>query len=651
MMNEVETSTVQPPAIRRGAPVERRSLHHVALLAGFIVAAVALHVALVAALANPMPYSDEWIALIDNVLRPWTNGQLSLLDLFKPHNEHTIVPTRLLGLAAIALNQGQFDNVPVALFNCLLYAAAFALPICLFFRHAATPLRYFAVVLGLIALVPLEGEDLIFGFQNQYYFLIAGSTAVLWLAASTATNSRRGLVAFAAVAFATCVSMGSGFFAALLAIAICALRWRTEPSLRRDLKLRMLIALAVTACGIVLAVHSFVVMKEAGILGSKQIGLDSIRRIFSCLAWPYSQSAWIGMLVSLPFGGFALWLLRRREAPPPIDHLALGLGLWVGAQICALALDRNSEAGTLASRYMPVMLFWPAMNVYALMRLVTQVPSARGGRIAAWTIALVPALASGALVANVAKLAPASLEAMALASQQHRVQAANIARYVRLGDRNALYGAGHMGLPYPNTAKLQSLLDDPAVRNGLPVNVRPGLRVAAETQAAQGFIPFGAYERVPRNDDLPGFGSFGESGDRTLGRFRSEPIETKFPFVRIDLAGYLPDEGLTLKLECTAVANCTDSNVRPAEFARESWRGVYVRVPQPRFRIGAEDHTPTRWLAFSAPVEAGSLSVDADVFINRLRSEPYIWISLTCGILAMLLLAGIWREAPASGEA
>ncbi|HXR62678.1 MAG TPA: hypothetical protein VN720_03915, partial [Rudaea sp.] len=471
MINEVETSTVQPPAIRRGAPVERRSLHHVALLAGFIVAAAALHVALVAALANPMPYSDEWIALIDNVLRPWTNGQLSLLDLFKPHNEHTIVPTRLLGLAAIVLNQGQFDNVPVALFNCLLYAAAFAVPICLFFRHAGTPLRYFAVVLGLIALVPLEGEDLIFGFQNQYYFLIAGSTAVLWLAASSATNSRRGLVAFAAVAFATCVSMGSGFFAALLAIAICALRWRTEPSLRRDLKLRMLIALAITAFGIILAVHSFVVMKEAGILGSKQIGLDSIRRIFSCLAWPYSQAAWIGVLVSLPFGGFVLWLLRRREATP-IDHLALGLGLWVGAQICALALDRNSEAGTLASRYMPVMLFWPAMNVYALMRLVTQFPFARGGRIGAWMIALVPALASGALVANVAKLAPASLDAMALASQQHRMQAANIARYVRLGDRNALYGAGHMGLPYPNTAKLQSLLDDPAVRSGLPVNVR-----------------------------------------------------------------------------------------------------------------------------------------------------------------------------------
>jgi hypothetical protein len=630
----------------------KSSFRNAALLAAFVLTAVSLHVALVAALANPMPYSDEWIALIDNILRPWANGQFSVLDLFEPHNEHTIVPTRLLALAAIALNQGQFDNVPVALFNCLLYAGAFVVPICLFFRHAGVPLRPFAIVLGLIALVPLEGEDLIFGFQNQYYFLIAGSTATLWLAASATTHSRRALSTFALVAFATCVSMGSGFFAAILAIVICALRWRREPQLRRDLQLRMLIGLVITIYGIILAVHSFVVMREAGILGSKQIGLDSIRRILSCLAWPYAQSAWIGVLVSLPFGAFALWLLRRRGAPPAIDHLALGLGLWVGAQICALALDRNSEAGTLASRYMPVMLFWPAMNVYAIMRLAGEYRGIRGGRIGAAIVAMLPALAGGALVANVAKLAPASLSAMATASAQHQMQAANIARYLRLGDRNALYGAGHMGLPYSNTAKLQALLDDPAVRFGLPVNVRPGLVIAPDAHVSSTFVPFGAYERVPRHDDLPGFGSFAESGDRTLGRFRSQPFDTKFPFVRIDLAGYLPDQGLTLRLTCVEAANCSASDIRPTDFARESWQGIYVRVPQPRFRIDAEDQSPTRWFAFAAPVEAGSLSVDADVFVNRLRSEPYVWISLTCGILATLLLASIWQApAPARDEA
>ena len=136
-----------------------------ALLAGFVIVATAVHVAIVAAYANPIPYSDEWIAIIDDVLRPSTGGQLSVWDLFKPHNEHTMAPTRLLGLIALWLNHGQFDNVPVAMLNALLYAGAMAVPICLFFRHAVGQARLFALVLGIAALAPLEGEDLIFGFH------------------------------------------------------------------------------------------------------------------------------------------------------------------------------------------------------------------------------------------------------------------------------------------------------------------------------------------------------------------------------------------------------------------------------------------------------------------------------------------------------
>ena len=92
--------------------------------------------------------------------------------------------------------------------------------------------------------------------------------------------------------------------------------------------------------------------------------------------------------------------------------------------------------------------------------------------------------------------------------------------------------------------------------------------------------------------------------------------------MRIDLAGYLPDQGLSLKLACPDGSTCNASDIRPADFARESWQGVYVRVPQPRFLLEAEDQSPTRWFAFSAPVEVGALSVDADVFVNRLRAEP-----------------------------
>ena len=647
LMNDIAAAT----AIRTSPPLRAqdarlRATHNLALLAAFVVAAAAIHAGIVAAYANPIPYSDEWIALIDNVLRPWASGQFSLLDLFKSHNEHTIVPTRLLGLILLWLNHGQFDNVPSALLNALFYAAAWAVPIHLFFRHASGTLQTFAVVMGLAALAPLEGEDLIFGFQNQYYFLIAGSVATLWLATTACSTSKRSLAAFAVVAFATCVSMGSGFFASALAVVVCALRWQHEPQHRRALKLRMLIGLAIAVFGLILLLHSFVVMKQQGILGNKQIDLDGIRRVFSCLAWPYTSAAWAGVLLALPFGAFSLRLLWRRESATALDYLAFGIGLWAGAQACALAFDRHSEATSLASRYLPVLLFWPLMNVYAVNRLVGVATSGRVTRSAA-ILSLLPAVAAGALIANTVKMAPASLSAVAVASQQHQMQAAHVARYVRIGDSDALNKAGHMGLPYPNTQKLQSLLDDPAVRHGLPANVRPALVVKSEpAETPPAFVPQGAYESVPRRDDLPGFGSHSAAGDAAVGRFRSEPLDTQFPYVRLDLAGYLPEAGLSLRLECADNPDCRASDVLPFEQARESWRGIYVRVPQTHFRIAADDSSKTRWLAFTAPVEVGRLSVLSDAFVNRLRVDANIWISLVCGVLALLLLVGIWRDPP-----
>jgi hypothetical protein len=617
-----------------------------AFLLCFIVAATGLHLGIVAACANPIPFSDEWIAVVDDVLRPAATGQLSPWDLFRSHNEHTMVPTRLLALVALWLNHGQFDNVPVALFNALLYAGAMAVPIFLFFRHAAGPTRLFAIVLALAALVPIEGEDLIFGFQNQYYFMIAGTTGLLWLAAKSTSTAKLPLAAFAIVGFITCVSMGSGFFAAAMAVFICALRWWREPQHRSALQLRMLVGGVLAVFGLVLVLHAFVVMKEVGILGDKHLDLDVIRRVFSCMAWPYGANAWLGVLLSLPFAAFTLHLLWRRASIAPLDYLAIGMGLWTGAQICALAFDRHSEATTLASRYLPVMLLWPAMNVYAVFRLVIANVDGNPSRWKTAVLSLLPALASAAFIVNVAKLAPSSLTAVTLAGQQHQMQAEHIARYVRLGDRNAIYGAGHMGIPYSNPQKLQSLLDDPAVRGGLPANVRAPLALAPDGVTA--FVPFGAYPSVPRQDDLPGFGSYAETGNPTVGEFRSSPLYTDFPYVRIDLAGYLPDTGLSLALDCVPAAPCRPTAVYPADFARESWRGIYARVPQPQFRVAANDATQTLWQAFSAPVEVGRLSVMSDALVNKLRADAHVWIPLAGGLLSLLFLIGAWRESPPS---
>ena len=61
---------------------------------------------LIGTYGSPTPFWDQWDAEATVVYLPWTNGSLSLSNLFAPHNEHRILWTRALGLLELQLNGG-----------------------------------------------------------------------------------------------------------------------------------------------------------------------------------------------------------------------------------------------------------------------------------------------------------------------------------------------------------------------------------------------------------------------------------------------------------------------------------------------------------------------------------------------------------------
>ena len=71
-------------------------------------------------------------------------------------------------------------------------------------------------------------------------------------------------------------------------------------------------------------------------------------------------------------------------------------------------------------------------------------------------------------------------------------------------------------------------------------------------------------------------------------------------------------------------------------------------MPQPQFRIAADDTATTLWFAFSAPVEVGQLSVLSDALVSWLRTQTHVWIPLVGGLLSLLFLIGAWRDSPQS---
>ena len=55
---------------------------------------------------NTTPYTDEWDGEAANLLKPYLQGELTIGDLFRGHNEHVIFFTRLLTLAIFVVRYG-----------------------------------------------------------------------------------------------------------------------------------------------------------------------------------------------------------------------------------------------------------------------------------------------------------------------------------------------------------------------------------------------------------------------------------------------------------------------------------------------------------------------------------------------------------------
>jgi hypothetical protein len=130
----------------------------------------------------------------------------------------------------------------------------------------------------------------------------------------------------------------------------------------------------------------------------------------------------------------------------------------------------------------------------------------------------------------------------------------------------------------------------------------------------QGFCSPGAYPTTIAAPDQPSgmktWGSYCAEGDHTTGSAETSPF-TAPPYIRLYLAGYLPEPGLRLDLE--NVANGSRIPIVPGFVAHERWVRFDVPVPAAwrgqMVRLVATDiaQKPGGWFAFSEPFAGSSL--------------------------------------------
>ena len=617
---------------------------------------------------SDLPNWDQWDAEGIHLLAPWFEHDHFLSHLFTPHNEHRIVATKLQNLA-VTLAAGQWDARAEIVLNAALHSALAVA--CWLLGRRWLAARWHAPLFVLVALLfglPIAWQNVLGGFHSQQYWLLALSFAAM-VSLPFARPWSAGWWAAALAAGLALLTMGSGFLAAAVVFALVAWRW-----IRRDLTLREAWpTLAFTAA-----------LVAVGLLTRGEVGYHQHMKakgahdFFFCtvhnLQWPVShgEAWWAALALWLPWV-VVTWLAvapRRADALVPSKRSEDGLvaaqpsdadaarpaqtfaalGGWVVLQILATAYARGQHGDFPAPRYMDTLAFGMVANALALGWILTRATSkcsgdgravsrrasvARGALAVAWL---------GVLTCGLWEVTPLATVDGLPDNQRYFAKAESYVRaYLVTNDRTDLL---HEDIPYPGTDSFIERLTRPSLRRLMPASVRPPLPLAPAPDGTGPFLENRAPLRTladhppragfsPATQPLathPTWGSFGRDGAAATGEWRSEPVTaTLGGWLKFETAGQLGEPGLALELH-DANTGALLAAVLPTKLPGDAWRAAYVRAPRAPFVVVARDESPTRWLAFSAPVEMSNLSHAAWVLVKNGRL-----IAVIAAVAALLL--------------
>jgi hypothetical protein len=317
----------------------------------------------------------------------------------------------------------------------------------------------------------LGAENILWGFQSQFYLLILLSVTAICLLTSYRSFSLCwtagflvGTISFLAVAsgaltlLAGSVLMGMQLFAG-----------SRDKSMREGAGLALLamVALAQIAVTPVVARHA--------VLHAHSIG-QFVLALSATTGWPIILPVIGPIVINLPAG---VLLLRMHKARVPIGDprwRIIGLVLWTGLQAASIAWGR--AGGPVSSRYIDVFALLPFLNLIALLVIHADTREADAGK-RPMASELWLAAVTGFTILNCAWLLPGQPSFNAAYA---RAQIANVQRYIASGDVAVLSrpdfalpswrpikpGSPNFNIPYYDANRLAAALRVPGIRGTLP---------------------------------------------------------------------------------------------------------------------------------------------------------------------------------------
>ena len=404
---------------------------------------------------NVTPFADEWDGAAANLLKPYLQGALTIRDLFRAHNEHVILFTRLLTLAVFNLS-GYWDVVLEMIANAILDAAT-VVAIC---YALSRPLRDAWALAAMIFCVlvnalPLSFDNILFGFNTHFYLLLALSFASLWFMADSRAWSPRW-AAGVLFALASFLCMASGALTLAAAIGLHLLQWACG----RRRGMWEWLGIAVLAAAMVILVSLIPQAPSSDIYRAHSLR-QFLSAVFELASWPAPPN--LGAFMAAPSVLFCLRTFADRPALSDARWFNVAAFGWLLTQFVALATGRAMIPVEL--RYLDTLLIGVAVNTTSFFWLVESYRGS-GNRRIWWSVALAAWLLI--VVASLVRPAhplPGSIE---WRRQTAEVQERNLRDYLTTGDASYLAGVPLSDIPYFEATRLRELLSAPEIRAALP---------------------------------------------------------------------------------------------------------------------------------------------------------------------------------------
>jgi len=570
---------------------------------------------------------DSWEREAYDLYLPFMDGNLSWKSLFQPCNEHRIFFTRVQSLGLFLLN-GQWDNLYEALVNAFMYALIMTGLGIILWRLAGQKLTgwiFGAVVI--IGALPFTWENLVWGFQSQFYFFIGFSVLTLWLLGLHPPFTTRWYLGIAA-ALSALFCVGSGSAALCAAGAMVLWKWIRKPSAWREVLPTLIV------CALIFAFYSFwfaVPEHNYGMLSKNMT--QFFTTLAKTMSFPFVNSCWPAVLMWLPFPIVMIQAFRQRREVTNWELFLAGLGALCIVNNLGIAYFRGGFC-SVGSRYFEIIALGMALNglavvwgIYEWGRLKKRI-LARGWLYFCflwWVI----------IMAGTVSLTDNVLARDAVARNRRNERAEQVIKYFLRDDRTSIMlGRREKELPHPDPLAMATFLREPRIRSFLPSSIRDPVRI--KPVVITGFVPFGLEPNYAPDPDADiNWGSFGNKGRETASVFQSDILPPRrYSWLEFKVIGLNINSALQ-HLDVVKVNPRRVHHVFPGKNTPGEWKTAAAFCPGGPVRIEAAEFDPTSNLAFCEPREKSFLSWLSAIIVgywNWFLFAGLMLISLACAM-------------------